>query len=783
MAQDNKVYRSLLKKTIKGDAESMCTLAAIAYWEYQMEDGSVDRADVSSLLEAAGAAGDGSINERIGDFFRYEFQDDKAESFYTDALVKNLEAAYGGSAQAQFALCKQYAFGLGVEQNDEKACFWCQAAARSGHQEAQRMMVNFWQDGGTLPISGEMAQRWIDQPRASSAAGDVEEIRQALLEKESVSAENAVKESRKEGDRPKKYRVTDLQYTLRARIINPLLKIIQWVAIGSAIAYVLVTAGVFLINFFTGYEKAGFANQVNHVFEMLLGIPARTFLSWFTDVPAEEMTLQMICNGFQMENPLLAPVTFVIYGAVFLVWDCIAVIPAIIVYIITFALTIEGLKVIPIKDVGKDKKDAEFVKRLNRTEIVWNSLMMRHKELRQYSAAEIMAVCDIACRMKKDIPEAVRIYKMIRDRKEKVSHPIELKKDKEAYSRMAAYFVLRNMLSEGFCRMPRMNFPQDGNFMKGYLCYRQGRDYKKAEKLLQSAIEDDASSKEEKAWAAWVLALIYSNEYQVPGGDQSRNETYIARAAQMKKGASADCIKAADTPQALAALLWSFDADTLQAVSEQFDRKSGELKRYFEAMAENELRKRHAWGDPLDKDKWQNFDTGNVWAIYKPASGAYAMIGYRFAHMEEKRGEMGAYFDERLHLTQIKAKLSGICGKGLYRADDLLEKVSAGILTASAALEQDKRESDAVRRALNAARDAAVNQQLQAFDEKWENMERRRNDWLTGHYETDWDAQNAGHMSQKEYYWWDYAHHEARERVRKEAESEYDRRRAERDDD
>jgi len=125
-----------VEESVQGNAVSARRLAQVHHWGYE-KVGGMKEGDVDRLMEHAGAIGNGQENRQIGDFYHYEMQDDRAQLFYENAAAKALELALQDDADAQYELSYLYAFGKGVDQSDEKACFWCQAAAANGHAEAE----------------------------------------------------------------------------------------------------------------------------------------------------------------------------------------------------------------------------------------------------------------------------------------------------------------------------------------------------------------------------------------------------------------------------------------------------------------------------------------------------------------------------------------------------------------------------------------------------------------------------------------------------------------------
>ncbi len=795
MAAEKKWSDMHIEQSAAGDAESMVLLAQAVYWKYDSIGGVKGTKGAFKLLEAAGSMGDGKVNSKIGDFFRYEFQDNKADEFYNQALIKNLQKARENDAEAQFALSRQYAFGRGVEQNDEKACFWCMMAARNGCEEAQRMMVNFWQDGGTLPMNEEMARAYLAQagkPMQHRENAEAQELEKALLERECAAVLVEAEAVRDRVKKPRKYRVIDRSKTPFGQVLNFLLSTIASVALAGFVLYCVAAVIVYILNFFVGFHESGFWNFINRSLWTLLGMPLRFVLHRLLGM--QDITIQQLCSLYSLKQGLISGVVGFALGAVgSLVWLGIVAAAGSVVALVFSALMRTGLNVKPLRD-GSRKKNRKAAGDLEAAQSNLKKLLASSTELQGYGSAALLAICDLMSRRGLSLSSASRSYRSMKGAWQYTRLPIELKKDAEAYSSMAAYFLLRRELKINYAKMPRLNFAPDSNFMKGYRLYRRGKNYLSAEKKLEAARDSHDAS--ERAWANWILASMCRNEFQLPEDRvysherKKQNERNINRAEWMQKAAQKNCIKAAPAEESTAALLWNFDADVLEAFAVRLAKSKSEIGKYFAAMAERERENMYACGNPMNHEKWQDFDTECIWAVYLSGRRKMKEISVQHSEIFHSRGEKAAYQYELSALTSLESRLDKVKGKGHVAADDLYESVRSMKGTADFVVhqeeierEQERKQREMVRQWQREQREEAVNQQLQAFDEKWENMERRRNDWLTGHYETDWDAQTSGRMSQKEYYRRDYAHHEAREKLRKEAESEYDRRKSVEDDD
>jgi len=118
VADKIKEMDALAKKAHKGDAESMFQLAIRRYWEYDSFPGIETRDCAFKMLHAAGQHGDSRMNRKVGDFFRNEFQETRAQTHYEMALMKAMEEAQAGNYGVTSSIAEQYAlcFLVGVRK-------------------------------------------------------------------------------------------------------------------------------------------------------------------------------------------------------------------------------------------------------------------------------------------------------------------------------------------------------------------------------------------------------------------------------------------------------------------------------------------------------------------------------------------------------------------------------------------------------------------------------------------------------------------------------------------
>ncbi|MCK4743359.1 MAG: SEL1-like repeat protein [Sulfuriflexus sp.] len=108
---------------------------------------------------------------------------------YPQALQTWLPLAESGHVLAQTLVGSMYAYGEGIEQNDQEAFKWLSRAANSNSAQAQYNLAILYEKGLGVAINKDLAKKWFkaaaDQGREDAVA------RYALLE-ENISNKEAV---------------------------------------------------------------------------------------------------------------------------------------------------------------------------------------------------------------------------------------------------------------------------------------------------------------------------------------------------------------------------------------------------------------------------------------------------------------------------------------------------------------------------------------------------------------------------------------------------------------
>lgn len=765
--------KELITKACRGSSKELMHLGVRAYWGYDTITGAATTEDALLAIDAAGVCDKGACAEETGDFYRFELQEEKSEAFYAYSVLHDLDKAVEGDGSAQMNLAKKYAYGRGVDQSDENACFWTLAAAANAEEEAVVMEQNFWQTPGILPVSEEMARRERKPGRKTGA--EVDAIRKALIEKE---AANAYKEaSAQSKNLTKQYAFSDLSKTAKARMINPVLDLIIKILASGTILYVIVSALVFLVNFFAGYHETGILRYVTDAYGALLGIPIKTLLVIMTDYKYAEITTQIMCEWFCFNGKLIVGAfAFVFSGVAAAAWFAICGGIYFIVWTIFATLYRQGIKITPM-DNGEEPQWAAK----SCDDAAYNQWMAQTPELKKYEAFELMAICAIADAFEIGIADACARFDAMGIANETPTMLIQptyqhiSKYDKYVFtvnSDMGLYFVMRRGLQIRYLACPLPNLDAKSDLMAAYRTYRKGKNYKEAESQFQRVIDSQSASKEERAWAKYFLSQLCFNEflydYDVVSDYKKSDEATIARGKQLREEAAAECIFANDSVEAVLARAWAFEADAIYMVAHLLDVP--ELSKYLNVIAEEKSR-RHVCGAPVDREKWEDHETKTLCVELNTLTKNLDEAIEKFNKSRQGKSTCEEFEKE---LKKYRSQLESMMKKGYMKAgrvhkllSEIYDQVSARILE----FIQEQQYEDRLRE----AREAEISRRMAQFEDDADARERSINAFAFGDAYTDFDRHLLGQMSDKNYYASDYSRHLAREKYRAEVEAEYDR--------
>ena len=771
----------LIKKACRGSCEDLLHLGIRAYWNYDTITGAATTEEALLAIDAAGVCDEGKCASTVGDFYRFELQGEKADAFYGNSVLYNLDKALNADADAQMNLAEKYAYGRGVEQSDEAACFWTLAASANNNAGAAAAEKNFWQTPGILPVSEEMAG--IAEKTNKGFTQEVAAVRKALIEKEAVST--YAEASGRAQKLTKQYKIKDLSKRPGARMLNPVLNLFMGVFTTASIAYLIACILVFVINFFAGYRETGVLRYVTDAFGFLLGVPMKTLLVIMTDYKFAEITTQTICDWFCFNGRLIVGAFGLVFsGVATVIWLGLCFGVYFIVYTIMETLYRQGIKIIPVNNASGPKRRAE-----NCSDKAYNQILLRYPDLAQYAAFEQMAICSIADGKRMGITEACKYFEKLRAAKEdpvmgiQFTYTYKGEYSGDAYtirSRMGLYFILRRALRVPYMPCPLPNFDAKSDLMDAYRSYRRGKDYKKAESKLQNVIDAKEASTTEKAWAKYFLSELCFNEflynYDTISDYKKSDEKNIERGKKLREEAAAECIFANDSLEAVLTRAWAFDGDANAILANLLQDQ--EVSEYIQKL-DGERGGRHACGEPTDREKWEDYKTGTLCSELK------ALVENVDKEIEafNKTGQHKSTCQEfEKKLRKFRSELEAMMNKGYMKAGIVHKKLNDIRDSVSAKITEYIQEEH-YQELLREHREAQINRMMSEYDDRMDSRERTVNAMVYDDYSTDFERHITGQMSDKHFYNTDYARHLAREKYRAEVEAEYDRQHSYDDDD
>lgn len=727
-----------------------------AYWGEHSSDSRVDE-----YLCAAGELGGGAVNRKIGDFYRFEFSENNAQIFYVNALRKDLEEAEKGNADAMFALAEQYAIGLGVPQDSEKAGFWLQEAARHGSREAEDMMVNLWQDGSALPISAAMAGAWKQHPQPLPRAGrELETLRAAAVRKETAAERYRVTRFLREKNlQACTYtNLADTPEANRQRERKERFRSVSRVADQYIILAVLLCL---LITRFTGYRETGifhFTGLITYVFLL----PVFAVFALFRG--GADLSMQALCGKLYMNlswTDIEAVVTetaiSIFYLLLMLLW--LKLFFRVVNACISPKLNKKRFTGVVFSD-HRAAIDPEMCKEAasaaRKAEQQLQYLLEQYGLERELSSpAALLALYDYAAfSHTSSVCAAVAGYRAMQQRKEKPS--LELRIGDSRSPLVHFFFMNRTIPASkkyaGICANPVYNFSRSSDFMEAYRTYRRGADFAAAEAGFRHCIE----TRSEIAFSSWYLSRIYRTVHWSQHKNKAEREAHNADCLK-KAQAFEDAARAAGCPYAqndavsAYALVWQLSPEAIDAFLHRIPYSS-RVEEYYRDIKDKMKRRRSACGDPQGDDPSACIGEGTAWAAWNEA-----------ARMVRSKGMPTGYSD----LSELKRILEPARKAGILRAKELYDEVSRGLRMIDEELEMRAFLKEQQRQ----ERERKVSLAMQEWESQRDEHERTRNAFFRGEYDTDFSLNIRGGMSDSDYYFHDSRRFEARRAAEEEIRS------------
>lgn len=728
------VVKKLIARSAAGDAEAMFELAKLMYWQYEdTVDGLQNAEQIFELLAAAGAAGDARLNRKIGNFCRREFREVSAQQYYRAAFEKELVCAAGQDTQAQYAVACHYAYAEGVAQSHEKAAFWCALAARGDHEEARRMLQNF-----------DLERSGIQIP----ALAELETMKDDYFVTE---AKREVAERKMHESYPQTIRVKDLSAPVHRRVVNGLANGLRVLLGVVSIAYLVLSLLSFIGVMACNYNAGDGSNWIADICYALLGVPLKLALQWDGYEAAQisaELLLQLYSFGFLgaiIVGALLVALWFVMIPIllfvkfklvlVLLLWYVAIILAVILLQKLLSGLHTYGVafKTTPCSDQERAGYKEQLAELEKKSEQAWKRLAEKYGNVK--------------------LPD---------------THGLQ-----QTEGELALYFALRSVGANGN-PLPAQEFAANGSFLNGYRQYRMGRDFNKAEELLADGAKREGA---EAGWAAWYMAKLCREE-KMPlygfdeEGEKAKREAQKTAERMDEIAANRNCPKAVIDTANLQYLLWKRDPEALLSVGKQYVPVNTEVALVLLDAVGDAVTEMGQFGDPLRKAKWNDYDTGNVWACYEEFYARYkactAEINEAWAisvsaaqHAEAKAKDA---------LKALKDEAWGLTGKGLYRAEELYHWIEDGEASASRSAYQLQKQEEEIRQ----QREDAIAREMEKFDEKADSLERNMNAMFGNGFATNFERSLTGEMSQDNFLLSDELRHKVRENYRKEMEETYD---------
>lgn len=746
------------------DADYLFRDARNYYWCHETED------HVDETFSAAGEAGDGAMNRKIGDFYRFEFSECNAQLFYVNALRKDLAEAEKGNADAMFALAEQFALGFGVPQDSEKAAFWLQEAARHGSHAAREMMPNLWQDGTVLPINANIAKKldtYSPDP-FPQASGELEALRKAAVKKE-VSAERYAVAQFLYQKKFQTCKVTNLYHTPPAEKQRKRKE--RFLSVSRAVdKYIIIAILIcFLITRFTGYRETGifhFTGLVTYVFLF----PVHAVYALFKGgLFKADFSMQALCSRLCMNLPWenASKDLRIIENGIFF-----NIIPLLLMLLWLYLLIrmvnayisrrldrnpIQGMVYSDHRAVINSEMCKRTAAAAQKAQQQLAYLLQKYAIPQDMSSpAILLALYDYAAFSNiASVSEAVAGYRAMLEQKEK---PTILLRFGSSTSFLVHLFLVNRYVPAckkyaGICVNPVYNFPRFSCFMKGYRKYRCGRYYSVAEEEFRKSIE----SGEEIAFSNWFLSEIYESVhwsvYQEEEKRVAHNAACLEKANAFKNAAKvAGCPHAQTDAVSAFTLVWQLHPNALRAFSDRLPFLHG-VEDYYRRIVENEEERRRDCGDDSITDRPDALYPGEAWSAFASALSWISSINRE---------------NETFYLSMAQDELKSALNSGILRVQELYDIVTERIKT----LHRIRAEEAKMRAFWEAEKMRQRNRQIAAEMYKWDSErdahEKTRNAILYGTYETDSILNAGGGMSDMDYLF----HQSRRFDARKEKEEE-----------
>lgn len=760
-----------------GDAEQIYHTAICLYHEYKTDAFiAQNREDIFRLLAAAGYYGDAEMNQKIGNFFRFEFMEKTAKQYYEDAYLKNMEQAVQGNAAAQFALCEQRCSGLGVPVNMTDAAFWCMLAAHNGHKEAIKMMPNFWRSGEGLPVCEELAQKWEQVERTGPIPSKNNAPQKELLE--AVTVQKALKEQKEltaNSEARKKWKIIDLSKEPRGNYKNKIIRLIQGgLELILKVFMVIATAGLFT-SIFTGYHESGILHWINRIYYLCVGLPFKliqtVFGGEYTNFDIVQWNEILWVGEIKFES-LWELVQIIFLSLMIVVLYCIVLgILYLVIRVIFWLIEIlmgaaedHGVSVLPTGTIDLHKTPDWLNGSADKAKIVRKQADRLGLSAYRDSDTRLLTLCVLTDFYGGDLDSALNRYQEILEKEEQ---PVKSTVPRLGSSSVGLRFALLNLLSEevlskkgihgtsvrdtSVCYNNLIDFSENATFMEGYYYYRSGINYNYAEKDFQEILEKKPSS-QEAAWATWFLAQMQRSAHLSLPGDRFHNEKHdqecLAKARDLEKNAAQKgCLAAMNSDAAFATRLFRGDISALNDFASHYV-KHPQLRSYMKKQAEINKQRMHDCGYHFNQDTWNDYPTNCLWARFRALAPNNIIRDSDF---------IGSKNSKKLHEMMNIGACGLYCAKDIGSYLDLMDSIAR---------------NPSVSNTDGGMRQAQIDRDMRAYEAKLDERERTM-DMLFGNGGfTEDELYSMGKVSDRDHLDHQFLRDQAKENYRRKLEKE-----------
>lgn len=739
---------SRCKDAAAGHGYAMIDLAVAKYWDYILPYKGIE---TDPLLDAA--AQEGYYAETVADFYRFEHQHATAAKYDRRAYrLRVFETEDSENKNAKYSLSRTHAFGKGTKQDHKRAYFWNLQAAHENDASAVHTMSKFWQDGGAVPISRDMAEAWQQndgKENPMQLSGDAAELFD--MASTAASCEEKLEVLQLQEKEPvAHYEIRDLSANDKAQRKNKRSNKNQGILGKLSILYAVASIVCFLITALAGYRDTGILHLFNQGFYYLLGVPAKAFIAFTSELKFAEITIEYVCNFFKVSG-LFGIFSLAAEAILFGIWLLIVCVGLLI--LITGLMDMGKSEGIEIKKLSQDSKETEQVAlqaenyraQLAEARAKIQDICSR-AGIAVHDDVTLVALCDIASAKGVSLSSAEALYNSYCVANEApVFSPICNEKGRK-YNLYPLYFLLRRM-GYPYAPLPQEDLPDGSGLVSAWRHYRLGKDYKKSEQKLLNITQSSVATPLEKAYAHWHLAAFYAKEGMVVTEVYSNEEKKLLEDAKKNVLLHSNRAKELGCPLSdMGTALWNLNLEALEMLRTAAQGQEV-LCEYLEYLIDLVRNTAKDCGDPVRKGEWNGYETGKLWVEYEECLALYQKAATGKPTLSEAGSERAWYSYDSIEYSPIKNRLEKSAGKGLVRLDMLYRSISERIDLANFVLNREDEE----RRKQNELRQMQIDRKMSEYKEHLDWIERGANGFFNDSYKTEFERMLTGEISQHDF--------------------------------